>query len=78
MNNRLFRTKGDANDTVDENAVKEGNIIGKPVFTIPFLGYVTTFIQTSTGRIISIVISFIMVLIVFAIDYVTDDKKKER
>lgn len=78
MNNRLFKTQGDANDTVDENAVKEGNIIGKPVFTIPFLGYIATFIQTSTGRIISIVISFIMVLIVFTIDYVTDDKKKER
>ena len=34
-----FRTKGDANEVPDGNLVHYRNIIGKPVFSIPYLGY---------------------------------------
>lgn len=35
-----FTTKGDANDTEDALPVDERNIIGKPVFSLPLIGYV--------------------------------------
>ena len=34
-----FRTKGDANENVDGSLVHYKNVIGSPVFTIPYLGY---------------------------------------
>ena len=37
-----FRTKGDANDTEDGTLVHYKNIVGSPVFTIPYLGYVAS------------------------------------
>ena len=36
----LFVTKGDANDEVDALPVDSRNVIGVPVFQIPYLGYV--------------------------------------
>ena len=38
--NQRFTTKGDANDAVDGAPVHFKNLIGKPVFCIPKLGYV--------------------------------------
>ena len=34
-----FRTKGDANTAEDGGLVHYKNVIGTPVFTIPYLGY---------------------------------------
>ena len=45
-----FRTQGDANNTADGTLVEEDDIIGKAVFTIPYLGYLATYIQTESGR----------------------------
>lgn len=40
-----FRTKGDANETEDGGLVHYKNVIGTPVFTIPYLGFVANYIQ---------------------------------
>ncbi len=40
-----FRTKGDANEVEDGSLVHYKNVIGVPVFSIPYLGYVADFIQ---------------------------------
>lgn len=40
-----FRTKGDANNTDDGGLVHYKNVIGTPIFTIPYLGYVANYIQ---------------------------------
>ncbi len=45
-----YRTKGDANDVVDANLVEQSDIIGSPVFTIPYLGYLAVYIQTKYGK----------------------------
>lgn len=45
-----FRTKGDANETVD-GAIPASAVIGKPVFTVPYLGYVSVFLQKPQGMI---------------------------
>jgi signal peptidase len=39
-----FRTKGDANTATDASLVDYRNVIGTPVLSIPYLGYLANFI----------------------------------
>ena len=79
-----FRTKGDANDTVDGSLVHYKNVIGKPVFTIPYLGYVADFVQRPPGLYIFIGGAAIILILVFLPDILgdgeeeKDSKKKKR
>ena len=38
-----FQTKGDANDDVDGSLVHHKNVVGTPVFSIPYLGYLSRY-----------------------------------
>lgn len=49
-----FRTKGDANETEDGGLVHYKNVIGTPVFTIPYLGFVANYIQHPPGMYVAI------------------------
>ncbi|OGM76418.1 signal peptidase I [Candidatus Woesebacteria bacterium RIFOXYA1_FULL_40_18] len=51
-----IETKGDANQAPDKEIVKESQILGKVVFSVPYLGYVVAFARTQTGLILLIVI----------------------
>lgn len=78
-----FTTKGDANDAVDGSQVYYKNLLGEPVFTIPYLGYLSSWIQTKKGMIISINVALILLLLTFLPDLLrsVDDapkKKKKR
>lgn len=73
-NTLYFRTKGDANDTEDAALVHEQNVIGKPIFTIPYLGYVANFIQNPPGKYLSIAIGLILIIFIFMIDVLTAEK----
>lgn len=73
-----FQTKGDANDTPDGSLVDSEDVIGVPIFTIPYLGYVASFIQRPPGMYISIAISVILILFVFIGDIFTEDKKAKK
>ena len=44
-----FRTKGDANTATDASLVDYRNVIGTPVLSIPYLGYLANFIQRPPG-----------------------------
>jgi len=44
-----FITKGDANEDPDPFLVEKKNIIGKVIFTIPALGYLSYFVKTPLG-----------------------------
>lgn len=70
-----FRTKGDANEEEDKNLVDSGDVIGEPVFTVPYLGYLATYMQTPPGMYVAIAVSASIILLVILIDTVTDDKK---
>lgn len=72
-----FRTKGDANDAVDGSLVHYKNVIGTPVFTIPYLGYVADYIQHPPGMYVAISAGAVLLLLVFIPDVFADDKKKE-
>ena len=72
-----YFTKGDANDMPDGSSVHYKNIIGKPVFTIPYLGYISNYIQNPPGTYVALAAGAILVMLVFLPDLFEDDKKKE-
>lgn len=69
-----FYTKGEANDTPDATPVHFNNLIGKPQFSIPYLGYVSNWIQNPPGTYIAITAAIILILILFVPDFF---KKKD-
>ena len=73
-----FRTKGDANENVDGSLVHYKNVIGSPVFTIPQLGYVVSYIQNPPGTYVAISAGAILLLLVFLPDLFDGDKKKKK
>lgn len=74
---REFTTKGDANKTADANPVHFNNLVGVPVFAIPWLGYVSAFIQSKPGMYIAIAVGVILLAAVFLPDLMAKCGKKE-
>lgn len=71
-----FRTKGDANEVVDGSLVHYKNVIGTPVFTIPYLGYVVSYIQNPPGTYIAISAGALLLLLMFLPDLFSEEPKK--
>lgn len=75
-----YQTKGDANDDVDGGAVYYKNVIGTPVFSIPYLGYLSSWLQTRKGMIMGISIALVILILTFLPDLlnaVDDEPKKD-
>ena len=71
-----YRTKGDANDAEDGALVHYKNVIGTPVFTIPYLGYVANYIQNPPGTYIAMSGgAFILLLVVLPEVFAKPEKK---
>lgn len=70
-----FRTKGDANETEDGALVHYKNVVGTPVFTIPYLGYVANYIQKPPGTYVAVSAGAVLLILVFLPDIFADDKK---
>lgn len=70
-----FRTKGLANEVADGGSVHCKNVIGKPVFTIPYLGYVANYIQAPPGKYVAIAAGALLLALVFIPDLFKDDEK---
>jgi signal peptidase len=60
--NQCLITKGDANATNDLQPIPYGNLIGQVIASIPFLGFLTTFVASIQGKIVMVVILGIAVL----------------
>ena len=75
-----FRTKGDANDAVDGTPVHYKNVVGTPVFSIPYLGYLSSWLQTRQGMIMGICIALVLVILTFLPDLLraVDEPKKPK
>lgn len=71
-----FRTKGDANEDVDPQPVSSDKLIGKPVFMIPYLGYVANYIQAPPGSYAMFGIGGALLLFVFVTDSLISGKEK--
>lgn len=71
-----FRTKGDANAAEDGSLVHYKNVIGTPIFSIPYLGYVANYIQHPPGMYIAISAGAVLLLLVFIPDIFADEEDK--
>lgn len=72
-----FRTKGDNNDVADSNPVHCNNVLGKVVGTIPYLGYVSDFVQHPPGTYITLIGAALLIFIVFVPDIFMSAKALE-
>ncbi len=63
-----YTTKGDANEAVDGSAVWHKNVIGKPVFTVPYLGYLSSYLQTREGTIVGVTAGLVVIILSFLPD----------
>lgn len=66
--NQRFYTKGDANDAEDGSPVHFNNLLGKPVFTIPYLGYFSDWITQPPGMYIGITAGVVLLILLFLPD----------
>lgn len=71
-----FRTKGDNNAIADTTLVEYQNVIGKVIFCVPLLGYIAMYIQHPPGMFIVIALGVTILLVMFLIEYITNEKKK--
>lgn len=60
-----FRTKGDANDMEDTALVHYRNVIGKAVFSIPLLGYLSSYVQNPPGMYVALGGAAVLLIIAF-------------
>lgn len=74
---QLFYTKGDANE-IEDSPTHFKNLIGKPVFMIPYLGYVAHFIQQPPGMYIAIAAGAILLILVFLPDIFKKEEKQKK
>lgn len=73
-----FRTKGDANEMEDAKLVHCANVLGKPVFTIPKLGYLISYIQEPPGSYTAISVAAFLLMLMFLPDLLGSDEEKTR
>lgn len=60
-----FTTKGDANDAPDGTPVYYKNLVGRPVFTIPYLGYFSHWITHPPGMYVAGAAAVVLVILLF-------------
>jgi signal peptidase len=58
----LFTTKGDANNSADGTEIRQSDIHGKALFSIPFLGYIINFVKKPIGLMVVIVIPIVIIV----------------
>lgn len=73
-----FRTKGDANETADNGLVSPADIIGEVKFTIPYLGFLITYIQSPPGMYVAVTVVAVILLLIILPDILFGEKKKEK
>lgn len=75
-----FKTKGDANENEDGGLVHDKNVLGRPVFTIPQMGYIANFIQNPPGTYYTVMIGGLLLLLMFLPELIkaisSDDKDR--
>ena len=65
ITDEAIETKGDVNDVSDGFTTTKENYIGKTVFSIPYLGYVISYLQQPVGKriILAVILSLIISII---------------
>ena len=71
-------TKGDANPVTDGIVITKQNYIGKTAVSIPYLGYVFAFLQTTAGKLIIMGCVLLLVIIQFVRALKASRRQKRR
>jgi len=58
----LFATKGDSNESVDPAEIKQSDVVGKVLFSIPYVGYIIDFARKPLGIVLIIVIPALFIV----------------
>lgn len=74
---QVFTTKGDHNDNIDSSPVSYKRLIGKTVFCIPYLGYISAYVQSSAGLIALVAVMILVFVLWFLSDYFKNKEKHE-
>lgn len=62
--NRCFYTKGDANDSRDGNPVAYENVVGVVKFSLPKMGYVSSYLSGTSGQYAAIAAVLVLLLLI--------------
>lgn len=73
---RKFYTQGDANDSRDGNPVLYENVVGVVQFSVPKLGYVSSYVTSETGRYVAIAGIFVLILLWILPELFRPEEKK--
>lgn len=76
--NQCVYTKGDANNVADGSAVAYTDIVGKPLFSLPYVGRLASFLTTKSGTIVLITCIVVVLILVFMSDLITKVDNEER
>jgi signal peptidase len=57
-----FITRGDANDADDPLPVPSGNLIGRVGYSVPYLGFLFTFVKTERGILLLIIVPAVLII----------------
>lgn len=72
-----FETKGDANEKADLGVIPRNSVLGREIFSIPYLGYLIYHLRSAVGLILAaVIIACYMVIAVLSDKEKIDDKKK--
>ena len=73
----FYRTKGNANKSPDGEPVSSRNLIGVPVFSIPWLGYFADFIQNPPGKYFAYAMAAVLLLFVLLPDFFGEKEERQ-
>jgi signal peptidase len=59
----VFATKGDANQDADQSSVAPADVIGVVVLTLPYIGYVVQFVNTTAGFVALLVVPLALLVV---------------
>lgn len=78
QDNQCVYTKGDANNANDGGAISYTSIVGKPLFSIPYMGRVAHYFTTSSGTIILITGVIVVLILVFMSELIVKVNDEEK
>ena len=58
-----FHTKGDANEDIDPFIVPAQNVVGNVCFHVPYLGYVTQFVKSPLGLLLTLCLPGLVIIV---------------
>ena len=73
-----FKTQGDANNSADAKLVHYKNVLGTPIVTIPYLGYIAHSVQQPPGIYIALVVGTLLLAWTFLPGTLEERRKTAR